>query len=339
MTGINVEAAVCPRCGSGSNHVAIKGRDFLHQIPGEFPVAECDACGMWFQNPRPAADALVDLYPDDYRPHAASATGPAAMHPSRAKYLREAMQYSALPPAASGATDWRAFAFWNPIHRWHAGIDLLPRFVPCGRLLEVGCGSGARLRALRDLGWQHPEGIELVPAAVEEARAHGLAVRCGPLEEILETYDDESLDVIVSSMVLEHLPDPFGSVRRIAAKLKPGGQFLFSTVCRDGLDAKLYGKYWGGLDLPRHMAHFRRADLRAMLAGSFEHVEFAHQVAPIDFVRAATWRQADEPGRLLDRLVLAAGESKAARVCSTVLAWTGLTSRISCRCQRSAHLK
>lgn len=333
---IDVEAASCPRCRSDRNHVAVNGRDFLHRLPGEFVVAECDDCGMWFQNPRPVSQALLDLYPGDYRPHAPSATeSTIRIRPSRARYLWERMDYATVPGVTSAGADWRSLAFWNPVHRWHTGLDLLPRFVPEGRLLEVGCGSGARLRTLRQYGWQRVEGIELVPAAAAEARAHGDVVHCGPLEQILESYDDATFDVIVSSMVMEHLTDPFGVVRRIAAKLKPGGQFLFSTICRDGLDAKLYGRYWSGLDLPRHMVHFRRADLNAMLEGSFERIEYFHQVAPIDFVRAAAWRKANGPRRLLDRFVLGAGESKLAVTIVLALAWLGLTSRVSCRCQRS----
>lgn len=332
---IRLEEVPCPRCRGGERHTVIRGRDYLHGLPGEFLVAECDRCGMWFQNPRPVAEDFVQLYPDDYRPHAPAAGRELQAIPaSRARYLRDELGYGELAATARRSTDWRTFAFWNPIHRWHAGMDLLPRFVPEGRLLEVGCGSGERLRTLREHGWRRLEGIELVPAAAAEARQHGFTVECGPLEELIEQYPDATFDVIVSSMVIEHLPDPFGAVGRMAAKLKPGGQFLFSTICRDAADAAMYGKRWGGLDLPRHLAFFRRADLAAMLAASFERVEYFHQVAPIDFVRAATWRRDDGERHLIDSLVLRAGESRVARLFSSALAWLGRTTRISCRCWR-----
>jgi SAM-dependent methyltransferase len=207
--------------------------------------------------------------------------------------------------------------------------SLTPEFVPGGRILEIGCAAGHRLVELRKQGWQSIEGIEMVPAAAERARALGFEVRCARVEEALDAVRDESLDAVVSSMVLEHLYDPFEVLRRVATKLKPGGQFLFSTVVRDSLDARLYGKYWAGFDLPRHMVHFTRQDLFEALHPHFERVAAVGQAAPVDFVRSASWRVGQGEGTILDRIFVAMGQGIIAQALSLLLAGMGRATRVS----------
>ncbi|MEO8257201.1 MAG: class I SAM-dependent methyltransferase [Acidobacteriota bacterium] len=338
----DLERVRCPRCRSEQSDVVLSGPDHLHQLPGEFFVAACRQCRLWFQNPRPPIDALASLYPDDYRPHVpagGTSGGTPLLRASTARYLAAQLGYpaiQALPEA--GGFNWRAVRWLDPVRRWTVGVGLLPQFVPDGALLDIGCGNGSRLASLRQYGWRRLHGIELVAAAAAEARANDLAVECGPVESTLESHADGSLDVVISSMVLEHLPDPFAVVRRIAAKLKPGGQFLFSTVVRDSLDARIYGKFWGGFDFPRHLVYFRRADLDAMLTDHYEQAEYFYQAAPVDFLRSSSWRRLAGERRIVDEVIvrLGSGIPQAAWLAGAVLAWLGKTSRVSCRCRRMA---
>jgi len=48
------------------------------------------------------------------------------------------------------------------------------------------------------------------------------------------TFDDESLDVIVSSDVLEHVPDPAAAFRESARVLRKGGVHVFTVPPRSG---------------------------------------------------------------------------------------------------------
>jgi len=142
------------------------------------------------------------------------------------------------------------------------------------------------------------------------------------------------LDVVIASMVLEHLFDPFHVVRGIARKLKEGGQFLFSTVVCDSLDAWIYQGYFGGFDLPRHMVFFRKRDIFRMLEDEFTGMECFHHNAPIDYVRPSTWRRNDRKGGLFDRFVLSVGDTRAGHYLGLPLAWLNLTCRVSFRCRR-----
>src|SRR4030095_16162806 len=98
----DLERVRCPRCRSAESDAVLCWQDSLHQLPGEFFVAECRGCGLWFQNPRPPTGTLVSLYPDDYRPHASSdrgSGGTPSLRASMARYLREHLGYPALPMA------------------------------------------------------------------------------------------------------------------------------------------------------------------------------------------------------------------------------------------------
>jgi SAM-dependent methyltransferase len=182
---------------------------------------------------------------------------------------------------------------------------------------------------LRALGWIDLVGIDLVPDAVASARARGFDVRCGEAEEQLAALPDASVDVVIASMVLEHLPSPFAVIDAISRILKPGGEFLFSTVVRDSWDAAQYSDYWAGYDFPRHLVFFSRSDLRRALEGRFDQLEEFGQNAPIDFVRSATWRTPE--GRFADRLITSA-PGPALRALGAWVVRNGRSTRVSFRC-------
>lgn len=333
-TPIELVDVPCPRCGGRESVTVARGKDRLYGVPGEYFAAECRGCGLWFQNPRPPSDRLSDLYPGEYTPH----TQPAqvTLNSGAAGYLRRHMGYTDLKPDEGTGSRWSVLPFLSPVREWLAGVNLTPHFVAGGKLLDIGCASGAFLLYLRRLGWEKLHGIELMPAAAAQANKAGFEVVSGEIEKKLSGYPDASFDVIVSSMVFEHLVDPFAVVREVAKKLKPGGEFLFSLPLRDSLDFRIFGEYWGGFDFPRHLVHFSKADVFGMLKESFEGTECFHQSAPADFTRPVSWRLAEGKGGLLDRAALLFASSRAGYTIGFVLAKLRLTCRVSFRCRRKA---
>jgi len=317
-----LKKVACPRCGSEESNVLFSGKDFLYSVPGTYFVSECTSCRLWFQNPRPLCDQLARLYPDFYGPHMTmgQAVGESTTQKpiGRPRALFKAKCNSLYSKLLAG-----------PLGDWLSGVELNPVLVPGGTLLEIGCASGARLNSLRSKGWQHLYGIEAVPNAAEKARSLGLQVETGAAEAVLPLYQDSFFDVITTSMVLEHLFDPFEVVHQVSRKLKPSGQFLFSTVVRDSLDARLFGHYWSGFDFPRHMVHFRKRDVYQMISEDFENIKCFHQNAPIDFVRPAKWR-----GNPIDKLISRVASSSAAELLCLFLVWTGQTCRVSFSCRK-----
>lgn len=104
---------------------------------------------------------------------------------------------------------------------------LLPKHAE--RVLEIGCGGGGTLDWLKSsgqAGWT--AGIELSPQAAAVARARVNVLHEGTVEEHLSRFQPNSLDLILCLDVLEHLVDPWATLRRLQELLRPGGQMIVS---------------------------------------------------------------------------------------------------------------
>lgn len=95
------------------------------------------------------------------------------------------------------------------------------------RLLDVGCGTGANLRALRDRA--QPAGIDFSPEAVRWCRSRGLDQTAVASAAALP-FPAASFDVVLSCDVLCHasLPDKRATFAELARVLRPGGVLLIN---------------------------------------------------------------------------------------------------------------
>lgn len=79
---------------------------------------------------------------------------------------------------------------------------------PGSRLLDVGCGDGTLLAALRDERGCDARGMELEPHNVAECVARGLSVIQGDADVDLAFYPDASVDYAVLSQTLQTTKRP-----------------------------------------------------------------------------------------------------------------------------------
>jgi SAM-dependent methyltransferase len=97
---------------------------------------------------------------------------------------------------------------------------LLRRALPAGgKVLDVGCGDGTLIRALRHEGFA-VAGVEISDELVSRSRAGGLDVRQGVAESL--PFDDASVDAVVCSVVMPYT-DQRVVVGEFARVVRPGG--------------------------------------------------------------------------------------------------------------------
>lgn len=114
------------------------------------------------------------------------------------------------------------------IHRdagYHAYIDdfeaaCVRHWMPGGRILEVGCGTGQILRRVRRFA-PAALGVDLSSGMLRRARERGLPVaQAGALAL---PFAAQQFDLVYSFKVLPHVPDLPGALREIERVLVPGG--------------------------------------------------------------------------------------------------------------------
>jgi SAM-dependent methyltransferase len=287
------EAADCPLCGAADREVVIpEARDRLLGHPGVFRICQCRGCGARYLDPRPVGETLVGYY----RPRGGKS------YPDneerRVKKLKPAIPWllhveRGYPPPAGPRPSARELErarrrFGRDRDRW--------RFLPWrgkGRLLDVGCGSGAYMAMMRNLGWK-PEGTNVVPEAAAAVRQRfGIPCHAGDLSS--QEIPPGSFDAVTLWHVLEHMPDPRSALARARALLVPGGLLGVGVPVYDCAEAEILGDVWLGYEVPRHLVTFSRARLRSFLEEcGFQiislHSEMRDRVLKISYARAeAPW--------------------------------------------------
>jgi SAM-dependent methyltransferase len=151
---------------------------------------------------------------------------------------------------------------------WRGELEkarLVERYVPRGRILDVGCGDGKFLWALDPGRWER-FGVERSEQAVQlvQRRIPGLLMTAGDIHS--QALEPGCFDAVTFWHVLEHLPDPVGVLKRTAALLRPGAWVFISLPSIDSLQACLFRGFWYGFDdVPRHLHHFSRRSLDLLL--------------------------------------------------------------------------
>lgn len=110
---------------------------------------------------------------------------------------------------------------------WERRMTQVEAVVPkAGRLLDVGCGTGALLQLARQRGWQ-VAGTEVSDFACKKAEAGGVPVSKGEVWEA--KFPENTFDVITCWHVLEHAAEPRRLLEECYRILRPGGWLFLAT--------------------------------------------------------------------------------------------------------------
>ena len=258
---VMLEDVKCPLGCSKNDEVVLTCRDLLHDLPGEFTVVKCRSCGLMRTNPRPTPDTIGFYYPDDYGPYLGTRV-PQFTATSGIKRLLKSLVNRIV----------------------NSNSQKVPLLVP-GRMLELGCASGSYLHQMAEQGWQ-VQGIEYSEKAAQAAAQLGYQVHSGPLETAPKP--DEPFDLIVGWMVLEHLHDPLGCLKKLREWAKPGAWLVLSIPNAGSLEFRLFKDMWYALQLPTHFHHFTPATLEKVLSVSGWKLEKIHHQRTLSNLIAST---------------------------------------------------
>lgn len=243
------KADTCPLCRNASAQLLRAGlRDRLGAVRGEWSIVICVGCGLARTAPRPGPDGLAGLYDERYLSAALGVGAELPPPPSRARRALELL--------CDGA-------YWL---RWGGtAVPVPPR--PGAAVLDVGPGGGHELQAHVACGWEGwlvDPSPEVVAVAARRAAISAERAQLAPLERA--ELPSAHFDRILMSHVVEHLADPLEALRLVRAALRDDGRLVLRCPNFASLERRAFGRFWSGLDIPRHLQHFSAATLGRALA-------------------------------------------------------------------------
>jgi SAM-dependent methyltransferase len=230
-------AHACSVCGSSVSETWIaQARDYI--TGQEFSVRRCTVCGLARTDPEPVS--MDRYYPARYRRY-----GAATRNVLRALYRLR-------------------------VRGW------LPHLPRPGRALEVGCGDGWMLGALRAHGWRVVGSERTADGARVAAEANRIPMFVGDLHALAEFR----FSLVILFQVLEHLSDPMATLKAAAGLLQDGGVLVVAVPNAASWQARTFGRFWFHLDVPRHLLHFSPGALQRALHESGLRLVRTRMVSP-----------------------------------------------------------
>lgn len=141
------------------------------------------------------------------------------------------------------------------------------------RLVDVGCSRGHFLAAAVAAGFD-AEGVEPAPRIAAVARAAGLRVSEGTLDEV--GFPDGSFDALTMFEVIEHVNDAVALLRECRRILKPRGILCLSTGNARSWTVAAMGPRWDYFQIEQdagHISFFNPRSVRALAARTGFEVE------------------------------------------------------------------
>ncbi len=164
-----------------------------------------------------------------------------------------------------------------------------------GRMLDFGCGNGEFIKLAQEFGWD-TKGYDMDSHAVQQANKADLHAVQGGINE-LASEDSSSYDLITLSHVIEHVYDAADLINECMRLLKPGGRLWIETPSSKSIGLKIYGKYWRGLEPPRHLKVFSHKSLSFILSEA----GFKNTITTRHFLSGLYMCLASEKNKMLSR--------------------------------------
>lgn len=229
----------CRICDDPGPHQAVYAREMMFGLRESFAYFQCARCHCLQIADFPAE--MARYYPNHYYTHhgdESQADIPEWLHTMLGGPLLSLRHVALFTEEDEIKLIKKAFLFYL------RGLSLSRH----SRILDVGCGQGSFLEALRKIGFTALLGVDLFVEALP-GRDQGVTVHKGTLADIDPT---QQWDLIMFHHSLEHMPNQLETLQMARQRLAPGGVCLIRIPIVPSDAWERYGPHWVSLDAPRH---------------------------------------------------------------------------------------
>ena len=221
----------CPICSSKNKttHLSIVDHNVSNDV---FTISKCSDCGFLFTDPIPSKETIGKYYKsDNYISHSGTKKGliNSVYHVVRNYQISKKEQ-------------------------------LISTLTNKKKLLDIGCGTGEFVQFCEEKGWQ-VFGTE--PDTKTRARVQIDSV-CSDIWA--QKLSKETFSVVTMWHVLEHVYELNNSLNKIVSLIEKNGFLVVAVPNHDSFDAKKYKENWVAYDVPIHLHHFRKEDIKNLCA-------------------------------------------------------------------------
>jgi 2-polyprenyl-3-methyl-5-hydroxy-6-metoxy-1,4-benzoquinol methylase len=222
------QVSACPICGEKDFSKHLQTLDYT-TTRESFTIQRCDHCSLLLTNPRPSKDSIEKYYESD--------------------------QY--ISHTGGGET------LMDNIYRTvrsrtlKSKLRLINKYQSKFNLLDYGCGTGQFLATCKDAGWT-VTGVE--PSDEARVRVRKDIAVVTELEKVTA-----QVNAITMWHVLEHVHDLNETMAKLRSLLTNNGTIFIAVPNHESYDARYYKNFWAGYDVPRHLWHFSKENIKTLL--------------------------------------------------------------------------
>jgi SAM-dependent methyltransferase len=230
--------SACGVCGNPSGNQFYKVQEMFFGTRDVFDYFQCGQCGCLQINEIPRD--LAKYYPNFYYSHRSAVIKKQDfisewISVQRSRYWLATKRDPLRKIFAQGHSEPNYYSWFRKAGVTHDS-----------RILDVGCGTGQLLLALREQGFRNLVGID--PYVENIKYPNGVTVRGQPLDEA-----EGGFDLIMLHHSFEHMANPRGVMKRLFELLNADGRVLIRIPLADSMAWRRYGVNWVQLDAPRHL--------------------------------------------------------------------------------------
>lgn len=239
----------CPVCGNKGEMLHEGLKDQLFGAPGCWSIRQCSSklCGLLWLDPCPNEADIAKAYRTYY---------------THADGDEKSLMKSRFVACVRDFIVNVVTRLCGQIREKVDVVHMYLRDMSPGRVLDIGCGDARFLNRMKGLGWA-VQGIDFDAAAASNAKnLFDIDVQIGTIEAL--RFPENSFDAVTMNHAIEHVFDPVALLTEVRRILRPGGRLVMVTPNAMSMGHRLLGRFWRGLEPPRHIQIFTPPSLEAV---------------------------------------------------------------------------